>query len=292
MSKKTDARNQVLTCKDHTVSGKTFTLQYDKAYDMLVTDPQPYPDELPEYYKSEDYISHTDTQRSWFEKIYQQVKKQALRRKLKQIHRLHPQKGKLLDVGAGTGDFLVAATAKGWEVSGTEPNAKARRIAQRKGIVLYPDIQDLQPMTYDVITLWHVLEHIPDTITQLLQLKTRLKPGGSLMIAVPNYKTFDARYYKEYWAAYDVPRHLWHFSKTAVMKLCSDAGLEVVKILPMYFDAFYISLLSEKYKTGKMNIIKAVSIGLLSNCHAFFKTREYSSHIYIIKHKNIDFKAI
>lgn len=285
-------KDGIITCKDHVVSGEEFMLLYDETYDMLITNPQPDAAVLPEYYKSEEYISHTDARSSWFEKVYQLIKNRAIKKKVERINKLHPKKGTLLDIGAGTGDFLAKAKAKGWEVSGTEPNAKALAIAEEKGIFLNPGIQDPKPQSYDVITLWHVLEHIPDTEKQLSLLKFLLNPGGTLIIAIPNYKSFDADYYGAHWAAYDVPRHLWHFSKTSITKLCSDNDLEVVRILPMYFDAFYVSLLSEKYKTGKMKLWKAFRTGFLSNYKAFFKTGEYSSLIYIIKHKNNDSKAV
>jgi len=285
-------KDWVITCKDHVVSEEEFMLLYDETYDMLITNPQPNIEELPEYYKSEAYISHTDSRRSFFEKAYQLVKNRAIKKKVRRINKLHPQKGKLLDIGAGTGDFLAKAKAKGWEVNGTEPNAKALAIAEEKGIFLNPGIQNPEPQSHDVITMWHVLEHIPDTEKQLSRLKSLLKPEGTLIIAVPNYKSFDAHYYGAHWAAYDVPRHLWHFSKTSITKLCSDNDLEVIRILPMYFDAFYVSLLSEKYKTGRMNIWKAFRTGFLSNYKAFFNTGEYSSLIYIIKHRNNDSKAV
>lgn len=290
MNKATDHKDQSIKCTDHLVSGETFFLLYDATYDMLITDPQPSEKKIAEYYQSENYISHTESGRSWFEKTYHLVRKHMLKKKLKHINKLHPQKGRLLDIGAGTGSFLWAARANGWDVYGTEPNAQARSLAQRKGIILEPELQNLQPQSYDVITLWHVLEHIPDTQKQLAQLKMLLQPGGTLIVAVPNFKSFDARYYKSHWAGYDVPRHLWHFSKTAIRKLCSENNLSVSEVLPMHYDAFYVSLLSEKYKTGKRNILKALYIGFISNGKAFFNSGEYSSLLYSITQQNNDSK--
>lgn len=282
----------VLHCKDHLVSGEEYSLLYEEKYEMLITHPQPGADNLPKYYESERYISHTDAKRSWFEKMYGEVKKYALRKKVRLINRLHPEQGNLLDIGAGTGDFLVKAKQKGWEVHGTEPNEKARRMAAEKGIGLHSSTPHPGTQQYDVIALWHVLEHIPDTVAQLTELKRLLKPGGTLLIAVPNFRSYDATHYGAYWAAYDVPRHLWHFSKTSVTKLCAEHDMEVIKTLPMYFDAFYVSLLSEKYKTGRMNVFKAGYVGFLSNMKAYFGKGAYSSLIYCIKHKNSDFKAL
>ena len=270
-----------LTVKDHSVSGETFQLLLDEDLQLLKTHPQPAPENLGKYYESEDYISHTDSKRSFFEKLYHTIKQKALFDKVKLIQRLS-NKGKLLDIGAGTGDFLVTAKNFGWSATGIEPNEKAKGIAAKKGISFIAATEEVEDNTFDVITMWHVLEHVPDVEEQIKELKRVLKPEGVLVIAVPNFKSYDAKYYGEYWAAYDVPRHLWHFSKTAIEKLFARQDMKLVKVLPMKFDSFYVSLLSEKYKTGKMNFIKGFWTGLRSNINGI-KNSEYSSHIYIIK---------
>ncbi len=270
-----------LTVKDHSVSGETFDLLYDADLDMLITHPQPSLEKLPSYYESDDYISHTDGKRSLFEKMYHAVKSIALKNKLKLIN-AQASKGSLLDIGAGTGEFLLVAKNDGWKVTGIEPSDKAKGIAINKGISFATDLTSLQDHSFDVITMWHVLEHVPNLEHQIAELKRLIKPNGTVIIAVPNFKSFDANHYGAFWAAYDVPIHLWHFSKTAIRKLFSQHQLELVKVLPMKFDSFYVSLLSEKYKYGKMNFIKAFFIGLKSN--RFGSTNsEYSSHIYLLK---------
>ncbi len=270
-----------LNVKDHSVSQETFELLYDDQLDMLITYPQPSLEKLPSYYESPDYISHTDGKKSLFEKMYQFVKGIALKNKLKLINSLSP-KGKILDIGAGVGDFLLTAKNDGWQIVGTEPSSKAKAIAQQKGVSFVDDLKEIDNQSLDVITMWHVLEHVPDLEEQIAELKRMIKPDGTLIIAVPNFKSFDANYYKEFWAAYDVPIHLWHFSKTAIQQLFAKHQLQLVQVLPMKFDSFYVSLLSEKYKTGKMNYLKAFLIGWKSN--RFGKTNsEYSSHIYILK---------
>lgn len=271
-----------ITVKDHSVSGEVFQLLLDEKLELLKTTPQPALADLGRYYESSDYISHTDGRRSFFEKLYHIIKQKALRDKVALVQNFRGAKGTLLDVGAGTGDFLVAAKQSGWHVLGIEPNAKAKALAQSKQISFAKDIESVEDNSMDVITMWHVLEHVPDLENNITQLKRILKPDGVLIIAVPNFKSYDAAYYGAYWAAYDVPRHLWHFSKTAIKKLFAAQQLELVKVLPMKFDSFYVSLLSEKYKTGKMNYIKGFIIGLRSNIKAK-GTLEYSSHIYIIK---------
>lgn len=198
------------------------------------------------------------------------------------VNGLQDKKGALLDIGAGTGDFLLVAKNNGWNVIGVEPSEKARSVASQKGVELKQQAVDFADHSFDIITMWHVLEHVPDLQNQIKELKRLLKPNGAIIIAVPNFKSYDAKYYGEFWAAYDTPRHLWHFSKTAIKKLFQNEKIELIKILPMKFDSFYVSLLSEKYKTGKMNFIKAFFIGLKSNWKAKQKL-EYSSHIYVLK---------
>ena len=269
---------------DHSVSKEPFDLLFNEEYEILKTNPQPSLEKLPSYYESEDYISHTDSKRTLFEKIYHFVKVNALKNKVNLISKLIPQKGIVLDIGSGTGDFLMTAKNSGWEIKGIEPNSKAKQIAVSKGVVFEDALENIADNSIDVITMWHVLEHVPNLDEQFKQLKRIVKPNGYIIIAVPNYKSFDAKYYKSFWAAFDVPRHLWHFSKTAIQKLAANYNLELEKVKPMWFDSFYVSLLSEKYKTGKMNFIKGFIIGFASNVVGLFKN-EFSSHIYIIKNK-------
>lgn len=270
------------TCKDHTVTGETFQLLWDEEREMLVTYPKPEKSELPDYYQSENYISHTDSRKSFIDKIYHRVKKFMLQKKIKWIEKQVPPKGKLLDIGAGTGDFLVEAKSKGWKVYGVEPNEKARNQALIKNIKLAPDTSNFKSEKFDVITMWHVLEHVYDLKAQIIELEHLLKKGGLLIIAVPNFKSYDAQYYKEHWAAYDVPRHLWHFSRKSFDHVLSGTGFQNIKTKPLLFDSFYVSLLSEKYKDGKANFLKSIYIGLRSNLDAI-STSEYSSIAYFFR---------
>lgn len=268
--------------KDHSVSGEEFELLLDEDLQLLKTYPQPSLELLPNYYESEDYISHTDGQRTLFEKVYQFIKKKALNDKVKLIEYCQTGKGTVLDIGAGTGDFLLVAKSRGWKAVGMEPNSKAKTISKKKGICIVDNYSELEDHFFDVITMWHVLEHVPNLEFQIKELKRLLKPNGTIIIAVPNYKSFDAIHYGKFWAAYDVPRHLWHFSKVAMEKLFTRENLKLIKVMPMWFDSFYVSLLSEKYKTGKMNLFSAFWVGLQSNLKGR-QTKEYSSHIYIFK---------
>ncbi|NNK59723.1 MAG: class I SAM-dependent methyltransferase [Flavobacteriaceae bacterium] len=278
-------KNMFLKVKDHSVSGEEFQLIYDEEFELLKTSPQPSLDTLPSYYKSDDYISHTDASRNLFEKAYHVIRQVALKRKLKLINTFSEDSKTLLDIGCGTGDFLQAALKNEWRVTGIEPNEKARKIANEKTnhqVFEVEHLNTLEAHSFDVITLWHVLEHLPKLQEHIELLKRLLKPNGRLIIAVPNYKSFDARYYKSFWAAYDVPRHIWHFSRTAISKLFNTVGMEIEQSKPLKFDAYYVSLLSEKYKNGWMNFFSAFFIGSRSNLKAS-RSGEYSSLIYIIK---------
>ncbi len=277
-----NAKKIYLTVRDFSVSKETFALYRDVKYDMLITFPKPSLTDLPNYYQSEDYISHSDKKTGLFSMAYQLVRNSTLKNKLKIIEQFQPEKGTLLDIGAGTGHFLDLAQKNNWVVSGIEPNDGARNLASEKGISFAENIQSLENSSFDIITMWHVLEHVPDLDEQIKQLKRVLKPNGTIVIAVPNFRSFDAKYYKRHWAAFDVPRHLWHFSKKSIKVLFQEKNMRVVKMLPMKWDAFYVSLLSEKYKKGYMNFFKGIFMGFRSNWKAK-KRFQYSSIIYIIK---------
>jgi len=272
--------NSYLKTKDHSVTDEDFELIHNSEFDMLITKPQP--TDLEKYYQSEAYISHTDSRKTPLDKIYQVVKKFSLFLKVRLIGHYAQDDKSLLDVGAGTGDFLFAASQKGWTIAGVEPNWSARGKASEKEINLSADLESVMHRKYKVITLWHVLEHLPDLENQILKMMSILEEEGTIVIAVPNYKSYDAKFYKEFWAAYDVPRHLWHFSRQSIQKLFSKYGMEVVDTRPLFFDAFYVSILSEKYKGGKLGFIKGFFRGLLSNIAALF-TKEYSSLVYMVK---------
>ncbi|MFT4670468.1 MAG: SAM-dependent methyltransferase [Flavobacteriaceae bacterium] len=281
---KNNQKNVKITTKDFLVTGESFDLLIDPNRDMLITSPQPRAEDLAKYYESDAYISHTDSKAGFMASVYQNVKKYSLALKLRLILTLNGSRGLLLDIGAGTGDFLKLAKENGWDVFGVEPNDGARNLAKQKNLEIYETMDRLSGQTFDVVTLWHVLEHLPDLEVITQQIESLIKPGGTLIVAVPNFKSFDAKYYKNYWAAYDTPRHLWHFSKTAMDQIFSSS-MTLVKIKPMIFDSFYVSLLSQKYKSGKSFSIKALLVGLWSNISAL-NSKESSSHIYCYK-KNI-----
>lgn len=271
-----------LETKDYSVSGESFKLLHDKDRDMLITHPKP--EDLTRYYLSNSYISHTDSHRSLADKAYQLVKRITLRKKVRWMESFAYTERSVLDLGAGTGDFLRVARRKGWQYDGVEPNPMARGLASEKNLSLYSNLNDLPSGKYQIITLWHVLEHLPDLNQQIEKILTFLKEGGSLFVAVPNYKSYDAQYYKDNWAAFDVPRHLWHFSQLAIERIFSNYDMHIVEKKPMIFDAFYVAMLSEKYRGKKFPLLRGFITGLRSNMKAM-RTEEYSSLLYILQRR-------
>lgn len=269
-----------ITTKDYLVTQEIFELEYDSNSEMLVT--KPVPDNLEKYYDPNNYISHSDKGNSLLEKVYQNIKKYTLNKKVELINKYPSPQKNLLDIGCGTGEFLINAKNKNWKTIGVELNDNARKKATDKNLDIYKSLDVLNNQKFDVITLWHVLEHLPDLDKQINKITSLLNKNGTLLIAVPNYKSYDAQYYKEFWAAYDTPRHLWHFSQNAIKSIFKNKKIVLVKTLPMYFDSYYVSLLSEKYKSGSSNYLKAFYRGFISNMKAK-SSGEYSSLIYVLK---------
>ncbi len=277
----------VLSAKDHTVSNEKFEVWECADCTLRFTQSIPVAGEIGAYYQSENYISHSDTSKGIINSLYHRVRKRTLRSKENLIKKTTGlSKGNILDVGSGTGAFLNTMQSAGWNVTGIEPDETARvRSGELYGLQLKPSEQfhNLPEQNFDAITMWHVLEHVHELHTYIDHLKKLLKPQGVLFIAVPNYTCYDAKVYKENWAAYDVPRHLYHFSPASIKKLLAQNGLNILLTKPMWFDSFYVSMLSEKYKTGKNNYISAFVTGFISNLKTALNKEKCSSVIYIIK---------
>lgn len=267
-----------MICKDHLVSGEKFKiLEHEKG--ILRTDP--FPENLDIYYESEEYISHTDSVNNIHDKIYQLVKSHMLNRKAKWVRNFNKQ-GSILDFGAGTGEFLNKMKSYYWNVEGVEPNKLARDLGILKGLNLKASLSEIRKREFDVISLWHVLEHLPDIDQKIQDFNDLLVKDGLLIIAVPNYNSYDSKYYKENWAAWDVPRHLWHFSRKGLKNKFSNFGFELIDERPLKFDSYYVSLLSEKNSDSATNPLNAFFRGMLSNIKAN-STGEYSSIAYFFK---------
>jgi len=282
---------QLSECGDYTVSHKEFSIQECNSCNFLFTNPRPSQEEIGAYYQSEEYISHHDESKTLMSKVYKSVRDYTISGKVKMINELVPVKGTILDVGCGTGNFIQACKLDGWKISGTEPDAGANKVAsERVGEPVFSSIDDAQlaGKTYDIITLWHVLEHIHLLNETVSWLEKHLNPKGKIIIAVPNPQSHDAQKYRRFWAAYDVPRHLYHFTKRSMSKLMGYHNLEVAKVLPMWFDSFYVGMLSTKYKSKGINLFDSVKTGIVSNIKGYSAKPEEtntSSLIYIITKK-------
>jgi SAM-dependent methyltransferase len=277
----------LLTATDHTVSHNDFVIWQCEGCSLRFTQDVPDAAHIGPYYKSEQYISHTDTSKGLINAMYRKVRRHTLKQKVQLVARVSgKERGRALDVGCGTGAFLTALKEAGWEVTGLEPDPEARRLAsERSGLHVQPAeaFYELPSGSYDVITLWHVLEHVHELQRYMERLRELLAPGGKLLIAVPNYTSADAQIYGPYWAAYDVPRHLYHFSPGSVKVLAGRHHLRLVDEKPMWFDSYYISLLSSRYRHGQTSWIGAPLAGLRSNLNAFFNKERCSSLTYILE---------
>lgn len=287
----TSSFSNYLNVEDYTVSHKQFNIQQCNSCYFLFTNPRPPAEEIGDYYKSEEYISHHDESKTLMSKVYTSVRNYTIGRKVQMINELCKTKGTLLDVGCGTGNFIQACKQNGWMITGTEPDQEARNVASKRvGAAIVDSInhKELEGKSFDIITLWHVLEHIHLLNETVDWLKEHLNPNGKIIIAVPNPQSYDAEKYGMFWAAYDVPRHLYHFTKASMKKLMENHSLKLVKILPMWFDSFYVSMLSTKYKGTRINPIESLKTGIFSNIKGRSSKPEEmntSSLIYIIKKK-------
>ncbi|HET9744845.1 MAG TPA: class I SAM-dependent methyltransferase [Chitinophagaceae bacterium] len=278
--------SKVFNVKDNTVSQEYFEIYHCSNCQARFTQHPPAASGIGQYYKSEDYISHTDTSKGLINRLYRLVRNYSLNQKRKLIEKATGlRRGSLLDVGSGTGHFAAAMQKEGWQVTGLEPDDGAREMAmKRHSIKLLPDTElfNLPPNRFNAITLWHVLEHVHELKKYILSFKGLLADNGKLFIAVPNYTSYDAKVYQEYWAGYDVPRHLYHFTPPTMQWLMKELGLKVIEVKPMWFDSFYVSLLSSKYKNGNTKWFEAFWTGLVSNFKAMNDVKKCSSVIYII----------
>lgn len=276
---------EIFRVKDQTVSKQDFTIVQCNDCTLRFTQDVPDQNSIGAFYKSENYISHTDTAKGFINTLYHRVRRITLQTKAALIQKeTGHASGRLLDIGAGTGAFAFTMQQKGWQVTGLEPDTDARKVAKDKyqlDLDHADKLNHLPAQSFDAITLWHVLEHIHDLGKYLQTIYKVLKPGGKLFIAVPNYTSYDAAHYQTNWAAYDVPRHLYHFSPLSMKVLLEKHGLKINTMKPMWYDSFYISMLSEQYKPGFGKLIKAFITGLRSNISAISDAGKCSSVIYI-----------
>lgn len=284
-----DKFSAFLSCLDHTVSRETFHIVSCNKCGFKFTNPRPAEAGLGKYYQSEEYVSHSGTKKGLVNKLYHWVRSYALGKKLQLINshasRFIPNTSQLLDIGCGTGEFLNVCKQAGWNVMGIEPDARAREFGSKAyGIDVREEsaLKTLANESCDIITMWHVLEHVPLLNERVGELKRLIRPDGKIIVAVPNCNSADAKTYGRFWAAYDLPRHLYHFAPSDVRSLFSRHGMRISSILPMRFDSYYVCMLSDKYKYGRTSLIRSTWNGLISNIKAARTSETYSSQIYVI----------
>ncbi|GAB2945144.1 class I SAM-dependent methyltransferase [Hymenobacter coalescens] len=273
-----------MVVEDHSVSHESFAIVQCTHCSFLLTNPRPDAASIGRYYESEEYVSHSDTNQGLINQVYQVARTFTVRQKVALVNKQAPRRGRLLDYGCGTGYFLAACQKAGWQVSGLEPNDTARQLAEQNTgqPINAGDLSLFETASFDAITLWHVLEHVHDLNGTLKQLTRVLKPDGVLVVAVPNAESPDAQYYREQWAAFDVPRHLYHFTAKTITKLLRKHHLQLRHTLPMKLDAFYVSMLSEKYRAERNGgLLAALKSGFKSNRQAAQNGGQYSSLIYV-----------
>ncbi len=270
---------------DHFLSKEEFKIVQCQQCGFLFTNPRPEKSESFKYYQSDEYLSHSKNKTGWLNFAYDAIRSIALRKKFDLINK-HKSGSKILDIGCGTGEFLNLMKAKGWEAIGVEPAEHPREFAKTNfGLNVFDEDKLDKPVAsgFDVITLWHVLEHVPDLNQRISQINRLLSDEGLLVVALPNVNSWDATHYKNFWAAWDVPRHLYHFSKETFDMLMKKHNLKIISIHPMKFDAYYISLLSEKYMYNRNRLFATFFNGFRSNISAKRNRNNYSSLIYFIK---------
>jgi 2-polyprenyl-3-methyl-5-hydroxy-6-metoxy-1,4-benzoquinol methylase len=275
---------------DHAISKEKFYLCHCADCKLVFTNPRPGKENVDKYYESENYISHQNKTNNLTDLLYKSVRKITLKRKLNWLNEYNKNKGNLLDMGCGTGSFLKKAKDDGWQVTGIEPNATARKSAKSKKLNVHSKLKKIDPSKqFQAITLFHVLEHIHDLRKTGKKISALLKDEGTLFVAVPNINSKDSKIYDNMWAALDVPRHLYHFTPETMQVFAEEMGLIIVDKKPMKFDSYYISLLSEQYKNPKSigikKYIKGVINGSISNLWAWKNDLNYSSILFILKKK-------
>jgi 2-polyprenyl-3-methyl-5-hydroxy-6-metoxy-1,4-benzoquinol methylase len=278
----------VLRSSDHTVSSESYEVWHCNSCTGRFTQAVPDEEHIAAYYQSENYISHSNTRKGLLAQAYQFARHLTRRQKRMRIERMWKQgPGRLLDIGCGTGEFLDEMQHAGWEVMGLEPDAGARQQARELGLDISESeaLFSLPPASFDVITLWHVLEHVHRLDASLDAIARALRPGGFILVAVPNYTSADAEHYASFWAAYDTPRHLYHFSPASMRRLWEAKQFEVRRVYPMHLDAFYVSLLSEQYRSGSYRVIPALWQGLRSTWKTLGELERCSSLLYEIRRR-------
>ena len=280
---------RTMSCTDSYASGEQFDLYRCTDCGFVFTQDAPVEAEIGRYYETPDYISHSDTRKGAMNAIYHQVRQYMLGSKARLVMRAaHGTAKRLLDIGTGTGYFANAMDGRGWTVQAVEKNPQARAFAKEHfGLDVKPEsaLKEFESGSFDIITLWHVMEHLEHLNETWERLGELLAPKGALVVAVPNCASYDAKKYGADWAAYDVPRHLWHFTPATISRLAAKHGFVMTESHPMPFDAFYVSMLTEKHKGNSNSFLKGMAVGFAAWWSAQGNKDRSSSMIYVFRKK-------
>ena len=262
--------------KDYLVTGESFKVYLDQNNIIGKTHPIPQKEEMDKYYESEEYYPHSLNKKSLLAFLYTITRKHMHLKRLTWIRGYIKKNTSILDYGCGSGDFVKYLRSKSIDAYGYEPNynfCEHDFLTNQEG---------WKNKKYEVIVLWHVLEHIHNPFDLIQSLKKRLNKKGKILIAIPNFKSFDSKYYGKYWAGYDTPRHLWHFSRKGLGLMAKENNFKVLKVKSLHLDSIYVSCLSEKYKRSPFPLLIGIVIGCISILKSFF-TKESSSFLFVLK---------
>ena len=262
---------------DHFLTNETFTIKKTPIKGLLQTHPPPPKNKIQQYYSTNKYISHDSTGSGPFYFLYRTIRRINFWFKYWLMNKKELF-SKMLDFGSGDQYFIQQLQQRKHNVFGVDP------LKPNMSKQVYDSIfnESLDNKKFSCITAWHSLEHVYELENVIKRFCQILDENGIVIVAVPNYRSFDAKFYKSFWAAYDVPRHLWHFDKQSIIKVFYNNGFSFIKTTPLLFDSYYISLMSEKYKKSNFRIFNSIVVGTVSNIAAFF-TKEYSSNIFVFK---------
>ena len=277
-------------CTDHAVSNETYSLQRCGSCGLIFTIAPPDSQDKQTYSKLDQELNRADNPRKRLDRLYYYARILNIRRKIRLIERLtRVSSGKLLNYGAKSGYFSSRMTDRGWKVTSLEEYHEQRIFSLEMfhhRMMDIDEIDSLPPGSFDAVTLWHTLEHQEDPHTLIEKLIRLLKPNGLLFAAVPNTDSLDAAWYGSQWAAWDVPRHLLHFNTTSMIRFGLAHNLVLMHHERMPFEAFYIPMLSEKFKGNRHPIITGAVRGL-KFWHKTNTDREKSSSIVYVFRKNM-----
>jgi 2-polyprenyl-3-methyl-5-hydroxy-6-metoxy-1,4-benzoquinol methylase len=280
-----------LNVPDWLVSKENFELKKCGNCSFIFTANAPLLENAGPYYESEEYVEHTDTNKGLIYGVYHQARKLMLKFKLSNI-RSYSKSTKLLDIGSGSGYFINYMKQNGYNVSGVEISDKAVALCKDKFDISVNSptefLAEKLPKDFDIITMWHVFEHVYSFNEYFDILHKSLKENGHVFVALPNPNCFEAKHYKNYWNGFDTPRHLWHFTPKTFKQFAEGHGFEMISMKRLPLDPFFNAMVSSSYKSGLKFLPYTFTIGLISFINGLINRDKASSLIYILKKSRVN----